>query len=148
MISRALEMAHAEDPAVAIRRAVTTPRADGIIPLDGIRVGGQDLLVGVYKPDDVTKTSGGIILPAKSRDEYDYQGVTGLVLKMGPLAFKTDKTQGWFVDDDDEPFPPKIGDWVIFDVKTSHPQYLAGQYCRFVQAEFIYGVVAAPDLVA
>lgn len=141
LITKAVQIREHEDPAIGIRMRVKEL-------LDGIRIGGQDILVGIYEPAKGARTSGGIILPDKTRDEYRWQGVTGLVLKIGPLAYKTEKTQNWFANEDGNPAPPKIGEWVMFDVKTSHSFLLGTQPCRFVACQYVMGIVARPDLVA
>lgn len=141
MISQALRVYETVDPAEAIRSRVGTKVAE-------MRIGGEDILVGVYRPSEDARTAGGIILPQQTRDEYRWQGITGLVLKIGPLAYRSEKTENWFVDEDRNPAPPKVGDWVMFDVKTSHPFLLGSQPCRFVGCQYIMAIVPAPDLVA
>lgn len=140
LISRALRIT-GDDPAIAIRLRVNPL-------LDHIEVGGQDVLVAVYEPPKDAKTAGGIIMPDGSRNEYRWQGVTGLVMKVGPFAYNTEKTTGWFADKDGNPAPPKAGDWVMFDVKTSHPFFLDTQPCRFVGCQYILAKISRPDLVA
>ena len=141
LISEALALHEADDPAVAIRLRVKDY-------LDGFRVGGQFLLVGVYEPSKDARTLGGIYLPDKAREEYRWQGVTGLVLKLGPLAYKTEKTADYFCDADGQPQPPKIGDWVMFDVKDARSFLLGKQPCRLVACTYVDAVVARPDMVA
>lgn len=152
MISYALALKHAEDPAEVIWRTVRTPREiDGLIPIDNIKIGGADLLVAVYKPSEESKTASGLIIPAKSRDESNFQGITGLILKMGPHAFQSEKTERWYTHNDQfngDPANPYIGSWVVFDIKSSKPMLLDKQMCRIITDEYIYGIVGAPDLVA
>lgn len=131
---RALQLDQADDPAEVIRKRV----ADTI---DDIEIGGEDLLIGVYIPNKDAKTRGGLLLPDSYRDEFKWQGITGLVLKVGPLAYNTEKTENWYRK------PPQVGDWVMCDVKTSHPFYLGEQMCRFVAAQYVLAKVARPTLV-
>lgn len=54
------------------------------------------------------KSKGGIIIPEKTRDEDIYQGSIGLVIGLGPSAFKDDniaKFHGKSL---------KVGDWVLY----------------------------------
>lgn len=141
LISSAVQIREQEDPAVTIRLCVKDL-------IDDIRIGGQDVLVGVYVPAKDARSSGGIILPDGSREEYRWQGVTGLILKLGPFAYKTEKTTDWFCDEDGNSAPPKIGDWVMFDVKDTHAFLLSKQPCRFVPCQYVRGIVSRPDLVA
>lgn len=141
LISAALQFQHETDPAVAIRLRVAEH-------LDNLRIGGEDVLVGVWQPPKESRTKGGIIIADKTRDEYQFQGVTGLVLKMGPLAYKTERTRSWFVDGDGEADPPKIGDWVSFNFKQGEAFLLVDQPCRIVGCQYVLMVIPRPDLVA
>ncbi len=101
-----LEMQHAVDPAKEI-----LDRAGS--DLDNIPICGARILVGMYKRPE--KTSGGIILTDKIRNEDIYQGKVGLVLKMGPLPFD-DTDKAYFGDR-----TPEIGDWVAFRPSDGWP---------------------------
>src|SRR5687767_10977244 len=63
-----------------------------------------DVLCAVYFPPE--QTAGSIIMTAKHIDEAKYQGIVGLIMKMGDLAF---------IDDEEQTYPvkPKLGDWII-----------------------------------
>lgn len=130
----ALQLSLGNDPAAAIRLKVVNH-------LGGIEIGGEDLLVGIFIPDKDAKTSGGLLLPESYRNEYRWQGTAGLVLKVGPLAYKTEKTENWYAE------PPKVGDWIMFDVKTGHSLLLGGQPCRLVPAMYVLGKLTDPMLV-
>lgn len=110
--------------------------------LPSIRIGGADVLVGVWVPPE--KTKGGIFVPDKTRDESRFQGVTGLVLKLGPHAYKTEKTESWFGA---HPHP-KEGDWVSFNFKQGEPFYLAKQPCRLVNDQYVLVIIDRPDLIS
>jgi co-chaperonin GroES (HSP10) len=132
--SQALQLNLGNDPASAIRLQVANF-------LDGIEIGGEDLLVGIFIPDANAKTAGNIILPEQYLKEYRWQGTAGLVLKIGPLAYNTEETKDWYAK------APAVGDWVMFDVKTGHQLLLGKQPCRLVPARYILGKLANPMLV-
>jgi len=91
----AMSMQHEIDPKQEILERVGN--------LDGIEVFGADILLAVYQRP--SKTSSGIILTDRYRDEDKWQGKTHLVLKMGPTAF---------IDDEGKQFRDiKAGDWVV-----------------------------------
>jgi hypothetical protein len=144
LVSYALQGVHEKDPAEEI-----WDELKDLLPLV-MKIGGADVLVAVYKRPERVRAPGGMsfILPDKTRDEDDVQGVSGLILKMGPLAYKYEKTLAWYVDDDGNPDPPKIGDWVTFDIKTTHPMLLGKRMCRLVHDQYIRAVIARPDIVA
>ncbi len=142
LISQALTIQHESDPAIAIRLRVKDV-------IDQFRIGGGDVLVGVWQPPKDSRTGGGIILPDKTRDEYQFQGVTGLVLKLGPLAYKSEKTRYWFVNDDGESDPPKVGEWISFNYKQGEQFMLGKQPCRLVNDQYILiSRLPSPDLIA
>src|SRR5580692_8359764 len=99
LISYALQGVHEKDPAEEILEEIGPY-------LSCVReIGGADLLIAVYKRPAKIKGPGGteFHLPDDKRDEDDVQGVSGLVLMMGPLCYKTEKTKRWFKE------PPKVG---------------------------------------
>lgn len=128
---KALEIAESGDPREEIL-------ADLRPYLDGLRIGGPFILVGVYdRGGKQTKT--GLYLPQQTEDRY--QGKTGLVLKLGEGI--RDGINGW------DFFDPKIavGDWVIFNVLTATPFLVGKRTCRLVQYSYVMGVVDRPDAV-
>jgi len=129
------QMIHAEDPAEKIRREVG--------PLDDITVLHNEVLVGVYLRPEAIDIGGGhkILLPDSNRQEDEYQGKVGLVLKMGPLAF---------VDDDHVTFAgltAKVDDWVVFHTADGWSLAVRGRLCRMVKDTSIRLTVTAPDIV-
>lgn len=141
LISQALQIRLDADPATAIRQRVAEH-------LSQIRIGGSDLLVGVWMPEVEAKSAGGIILPAQTRAEYQFQGVTGLILKVGPLAYGSEKTRHWFVDDAGDPDPPQVGEWVSFNFKQGEAFLLGTQPCRLISDQYVLLRLPRPDLVA
>src|SRR5215467_569755 len=74
--------------------------------LSSIEVFHNQVLVGTYiRPE---KTTGGIYIPDKTLAEDRFQGKLGLVLKLGPLAFKDDNVAKF------GGVTLKEGDWVWF----------------------------------
>lgn len=146
-ISSAIRVIHERDPAEMIWEEVGE-----FVPQ--FRVGGPDILIGVYNrrngkgPNREARSAGGILLPERVADEDNYQGITGLVLKLGPKAYCTEKTEGWFADHG-APKPPEVGDWVMFDIKNGFQFKMGGWTCRLIQDEYIMGVLGfTPDVVA
>lgn len=71
-----------------------------------IRLHHSQVLVATFIQPE--KTRGGIIMPEKTLGEDQFQGNTGLVVAMGPGAYKDDniaKFHGVTI---------KIGDWVLY----------------------------------
>ena len=135
LISQAVPMELGSDPAAVIRLRVAEY-------LPQIDIGGSDVLVGIWMPDREAKTKGGIIVPDSVRQEYQFQGVTGLILKLGPHAYKTEKTEHWFDT------PPKVGEWVSFNFKQGESFLLAKQPCRLVGDQYVLMRLPRPDLIA
>lgn len=117
--------------------------------LTDIEIFGAQLLIAPYiRPE---KTRGGIITPGSAAREDEFQGKVGLVLKVGPTAFR--KTT--FKDDggvdrmgDEAQFGgrhPEVGDWIFHDVKACFQMHIRGKggksgiAARLVYAADIFG---------
>lgn len=88
------------------------------------------------------KTSGGILLPEKRLDESRFQGKVGLLVKMGPTAFKYDGPYNW------EGRAPQIGDWVIYRASDGWENGLSGIFVRWLESgDMIKGIVKDPRVV-
>lgn len=128
----AIKMVHATDPREAI---LAQTRAY----VDNMDVLGARLLIATYiRPE---KTAGGIILTAKTRDEDDYQGKVGLVLKLGPIAFTEDADHQW------GDVKPKVGDWVLVSIGDTRRLQVGQNPCRFVQDVNVQAIIKDPDAV-
>lgn len=131
---KALQVATSEiSPAEELWAAVE-PYLDDI-PL----ITDDNILVAIYKRRE--KTKGGIYLPGATLDEDVWQGKVGLILKMGPLAYK---------EDDKHTYPagtPKIKDWVVFRVGDAWPLALGETPCRITTEKAIRMVITRPDIV-
>lgn len=119
--------------------------------LDGMGVMGEDILLGVYDRDaykSEVKSAGGIIIANTKLSEDKYQGLSCLVLKMGPLAF---------VEDDEHtygPTKPKVGDWVAVRksegfsfVVGSSSKMTDNQQCRLMNERGVRLIISDPDSV-
>lgn len=127
-----MKMAHDRDPAEVIREKVGDLSA--YEPFHNL------VLIGIYERPE--KTKGGIIVTETAKKEDIYQGVIGLVLKVGPGAFKDDehnKFHGLSV---------APGDWVIYRASDAAQTIsLNGKICRVLEDAQIKGRVAHPDIV-
>lgn len=77
--------------------------------LSDIHVTLNQILLAIYKAPEVTR--GGIIRPDVVKDEDVYQGVSALVVKMGPHCFEQTANMDftWLPED-----KVSVGDWVMF----------------------------------
>ena len=141
LVTTALKAVHDIDPAEEIANDLGED-------LDKIRIGGADVLVAVYKRPEKARHGSLIVhLTDQKRDEDDVQGVVGLVLMLGPYAYKTEKTKFWFTNRDGEPDPPKVGDWVAFDTKATLLTAIGKRMCRYVPDQDIRAILTEPDIV-
>ena len=105
------------------------------------------ILVAVYMPPIVEKTSGGLFLANKIQDEDRlenlFQGKSGLVVAIGERAY---------VDDEDIKFhgvKVSVGDWVWFRPSDGIGCDVNEQFCRVFESErYIIGKLPHPDMVA
>lgn len=109
---------------------------------DHVQVLNAKVLVAIYMRPE--KTAGGIIRPGTNREEDNYQGKIGLILKAGPLAFEDDDNHKWAIK-------PKVGDWVQYRVGDTFPFRLGSDktapHLRYVEDVNILSVWDRPDLV-
>ena len=126
-----MKMEHTVDPSVEIKEAIGD--------LKDFQLFNNQILVGIYiRP---TKTKSGIILTDKTVDEDQYQGKVGLVLKVGPVAFKDEKGE-WFKD-----VSIKEGDWVVFRPSDGWALAVNGAPCRILEDYTIRARIQSPDYV-
>jgi len=124
------------------------PRADlmakiGEVPQEIVQF--NRILVAVYQPPLVQKTSGGIILTDAMTDEdlqeYIWQGKVGLCVAKGPQAYVDDdvtKFHGQRVD---------VGDWVWFRPSDGIGCDVNEVFCRVFVERDILGKLSHPDMV-
>lgn len=99
------------------------------------------ILVGVYiRPE---RTSSGIYLSDKTREEDRYQGKIGVVLKKGPTAFE-DPDKKWFKD-----VNIQTDDWVVFKPSDGWALTVNGVLCRMIPDIDVRGKISvnSPDMV-
>lgn len=108
--------------------------------IDGVEIPNDLVLLATYIEPE--KTVGGIIRPGKTLDESRFQGKAGLVLKVGPNAFKFyNGGYSWT-----GPVPVQ-SDWVIFRFSDAWEIFIRGVPCRIVEADFIKAVIDDPTMV-
>lgn len=135
---RALEIAHAEDPATKLAREIGD--------VTWFTLFGPTVLVAQYIPgglDKEVRTKGNIIIPQDALNEFSWQGKIGLCLNVGPLAFE---------DSDDGRYKfkgakVKIGDWCVYRSSDGLQMMLDKHLCRILQDVHVLGVIPQPDRV-
>lgn len=139
MVARAKlrEIASGEDPKEALLGALGD--------ISGLEIFHNQVMVATYIGPE--KTSGGIILPDKSLAENRFQGKVGLVLKLGPLAFRDDEVNGAFFGG----MQVNVGDWVFFRPADGMEMFsvdkTGGVPCRVFRDIDIKGRVADPAML-
>lgn len=100
-----------------------------------------DIIVCVYERPE--KTRGGILVPetASRRSEDKFQGVVGLIVKVGP-NYVTEHKKFLGLDE-----MPKVGDWIAFRNQDCSSFTLGNRSMRMLQGNFIRMVLADPDCI-
>lgn len=107
------------------------------------------ILVAVYIPPIVEKTSGGILM-AQTIQESDrlenyWQGKCGVCVALGPDAYKDDPDGGVKFNGQ----KIEVGDWVWFRCSDGLACDVNEQFCRLFDSErYIFGKLPHPDFVA
>lgn len=102
---------------------------------------------GKQKDGEMARTAGGLFIPETAGGvlkEDKYQGKVGLVMSLGPIAFKEDSNHHWGNS------IPKIGDWIMISVGDTYSFDLPGdRRARIVEDVNVKCIVspAAFDLV-
>lgn len=107
--------------------------------LEDIRLSADKLLVATYRRPE--QTEGGLILTDSNLNEDKFQGVAGLVLKVGDAAFKDD-SQTTFCG-----FRAEPTEWVTFRAVNGVAREIAGLHCRIIQDIHVDAVIKDPTLV-
>lgn len=108
-------ISEAADPRKAIQEAVGD--------LSNYDLFFNQILVGTYVRPEITK--GGIIRPNENVKEDEFQGKVGLVLKVGPSAFKSD-------DEDFLGQNVEVGDWVVYRASDGWQLTIRDTACRIL----------------
>jgi co-chaperonin GroES (HSP10) len=141
-------MAHAKlrDIAEAATRDPKKGLLDALGDISGLEVFHSLVMVATHIRPAVT--AGGIHLPDRTLLEDRFQGKVGLVVKVGPLAFKDDElTRARFGG-----VQVRVGDWVFARPGDGFEMYSVdekdgGTSCRIYDDTQIMGRVADPALV-
>lgn len=129
--AKLMEIATSADPRNGIQQAVGD--------LSKVELFSGRVLLGIYIAPE--KTTGGIIRINSNVREDVFQGVVGLVLKKGRMAF---------TDDDNNKFHGQTvneGDWVTFRPGDAKRIQINGVDCRIVEDVLIDMVIDSPDIV-
>ncbi len=105
------------------------------------------ILIATYVRSDMTK--GGIIIGGdRTRAEDRFQGKIGMVLKVGPTAFKGAKSDSF------GGVTVKAGDWIMYKASDAHEFFfvdeksaLDGSSCRLVEDTLVMGRVTDPESI-
>ena len=133
-----MAVAHAIKTA-AIAKALDSKQGiiDAVGDLSGVELFFDLVLLGVYvRPDRV----GSILLPDQTVAEDQYQGICGLVLKLGPDAFVSSDQFDYGAS------KVEVGDWVIFNVGDAKSIIINGAPCRYLPAGKVRMKVKHPNL--
>ena len=102
------------------------------------------ILLGVWVRSEKRKLKGGgtLIIPDAVINEDKWQGVTALVLKMGPHCYAPNSEIEWADEDRID-----VGDWVLFRRGDGFRLRLNGQECVMMESERgIKMVLPRPDM--
>lgn len=125
------KMHHDVDPADDLRAKIGD--------LTGVKVMGPQILLATYiKPE---KTAGSIYIPPTTREEDQYQGKIGLVLALGPTAFKETGNLDFGGQ------KAKVGDWVMYHVHDGLTMQINRHHCRLLDDVQIRLIVPQPDFL-
>lgn len=119
---------------------------DALGDISGVEVFHSLVMVATHVRPAIT--AGGIHLPDKTLLEDRFQGKVGLVVKMGPLAFKDDElTRARFGG-----VTVSVGDWVFYRPGDGFEMYSVdptdgGTSCRLFDDTQIMGRVSDPALI-
>lgn len=130
-VTKLMQIAQSADPRNAIQKAVGD--------LSKVNLMSGRVLLGIYIAPE--KTAGGIYRPNTNVKEDVWQGVVGLVLKKGKLAFVDDENNKFHGQDIAE------GEWVTFRPGDAKRIQINGVECRIIEDALIDMVIDSPDLV-
>lgn len=93
------------------------------------------VLIGTYIQPEKRKS--GLYMPDTVLKEDEYQGIVGLILKMGPDAEKlANEVDG-----------PKVGDWVVSSIKDGWSMTMKDTPCRLVAYDRLRMRVSDPQVI-
>lgn len=108
--------------------------------LEHIQPTGGDVVVCVYERPQ--KSRGGLIIPetASRVSEDKFQGVVGLIVKVGPDYGKHKRALGLEA-------MPKVGDWIAFRTGDCIAFTLGKRAMRLLEGQFIRLLINDPDAI-
>lgn len=116
---------------------LTFDKALEIAKFKGLNPCGWQILVRLYTaPIEIN----GLERPRTAHDEQQYQSCTGLVIDMGPMAYKDEKYK------DCGPWC-KIGDWIVFPRHGGIKIYCDGLPCFILSEDQILKTIDDPRRV-
>ena len=127
----AMKMHHEKDPRDLLQEQIGD--------LSDFELFNNQILVALYIRPKVTKS--GIFLTDKTVDEDIYQSKVGLIMKLGPTAFKDD-TGEWFKNVD-----MNIGDWIISRSSDGWTITINNVPCRILHDVNVRGRIQDVDQV-
>jgi len=95
---------------------------------------GPHLLLKLYTREETTQ--GGVVLPDSVREEAVYQSMVGMVLAMGPDAYRGDAFKNWH--------KPELGTWVLFRPNSGVRFNDKDVPLRFVYDDCVYAPIQNP----
>jgi co-chaperonin GroES (HSP10) len=104
--------------------------------MSGQRPLGNRVVVATYVTRQRSK--GGIIYVDKRKDNSRYEGKIGLVIAVGPTAFRYDGSYEW------EGPKPKVGDWVWYRASDAPERFIKDVSCRTIEDDRIEGITDDP----
>lgn len=133
----ALLAVHEVDPKKEIMKKVRPSLAD-------MTLYGNAILVATYKPPRKARFKTLTLdIPDSLADEFKYQGKVGLVLKLGPMAYKDDDAVQFHGQE------VKVGDWVVYRPSDGWALTLSENQvdCRMLVEASIRMKIVSPDAV-
>lgn len=138
-------MGYVEDPD-ALFEAERQTILDELGDLSAIKVPLNRILLAIWVRPESRTLKGGVklLMPETVRDEDKWQGVSALVVKMGPHCYEANDAIQWCDDD-----KCAVGDWVMFRKGEGFRTRMGKQReCILMESERgIKMVLPRPDLV-
>lgn len=132
-----INVVHDHDPAKLIMDRI------GPVPEETVQF--ARILVAIYTPPLADKTDGGVYVAQKIQEEdvneYLWQGKVGLIVALGPQAYKDDESVKFHGTAN------KVGDWVWFSPSHGMACDINQVFCRVFKEADILGKIPHPDYV-
>ncbi len=100
---------------------------------------GGRVIVATYVGTD--RSAGGIIYNDDRKTAARYEGKVGLVLAIGPTAFRYDGAFPW------EGPKPQVGDWIWYRASDAPERFIRNVSCRTIEDNLIEGITTDPTAV-